>query len=188
MVVDTSLFRVGGRGARIACLCACVCCSWQGSAGQASLAPFGAPHLSFGRSGCLLCLLSPLLGCRCPAGVFVGFFVLFFLCLRVRLCAFLYPVRCLYQPGVPLALARPCLLLPSCLWFIVSFLPSLIFCLLSCLLLRASLATAFRGCSSVFVFGCVALGLACFSVCLPPPPDHVLSCVRRGAVFFGLLH
>ena len=49
--------RAPRRGPMRACVCACFV---AGSGGAASRARSGAPHLSFGRSRCLLCLLCPL--------------------------------------------------------------------------------------------------------------------------------
>ena len=97
-------FRVGGRHAQVARVCVCVL-FLAGSGGPASWSRFDAPHLSFGRSWCALCLFGPLRAGVAPFVVVVrGFFFFFFL-----------P----FPPPSPL-LSPPCVLLcvfsgPGCL-------------------------------------------------------------------------
>ena len=54
-------------------VCVCMPCLAR-SGGPASRAPSGAPHLSFGRSWCALCLFGPLRAGVAPFVVVVGFF------------------------------------------------------------------------------------------------------------------
>ena len=70
---NTAPFRVRGRHARVPRLCVCVLFLAR-SGGLASRARFGAPHLSFGRSWCALCLFRPLRAGVAPFVVGVGFF------------------------------------------------------------------------------------------------------------------
>ena len=70
-------FRVGGRHARVPRVCVCVL-FLAGSGGPASWARLGAPHLSFGRSWCALCLFGPLRAGVAPFVVVAWFFFCLF--------------------------------------------------------------------------------------------------------------
>ena len=102
--------QVGGRHAQVLRVCVCVL-FLAGSGEPASRARFGAPHLSFGRSWCALCLFGPLWAGVAPFVVVVGFFFfpfppspLLFRPCCVRLCVFsgpgcLWPWRLVAPPS-----------------------------------------------------------------------------------------
>ena len=69
-------FRVGGRHARVPCVCACACPSWPDRVGRPPGRVSVRLTFSLGRSRCALCLLGPL---RAWVALFVVVAVIFFL-------------------------------------------------------------------------------------------------------------
>ena len=98
-------FRARGRHARVLRVCLCVL-FLAGCGGPASQQRFGAPHLSFGRSWCALCLFGPLRAGVAPFVVVVGFFFFSFLFPFPPLVAPpLCPALRVFRPRVPWASA-----------------------------------------------------------------------------------
>ena len=174
-------FRVGGRYTRVPRVCACVCPSWLGRAGQPPERVLVSLTFSCGRSRCALYLLGPL-----HAGVALFAVVAVVLLLLLFSFPFMSPLLSLaflvFGPGVPWALAFCCPPTPPPFFFP---LPPLLFFFLS--FFAPPLSLAFR----VFRPGVLwALASCCppaslpllffpfffYFFFLPPPPFFFLAC------------
>ena len=90
--------RVGGRHARVPCVCACACSSWPGPAGRPPGRVLVRLTFSFGRFGSLFCLAPSGLGLP-PS------WCLFFFSVAVFRAPPLFPAFFGFRPRVPWALA-----------------------------------------------------------------------------------
>ena len=184
-------FRVGGHHARVPRVCVCVL-FLAGSGGPVSRARFGAPHLSFGRSWCALCLFGPLRAGVAPFVVVVGFFFWFFFPfpLPPPCCASLSPALRVFRPRVPWASAfccpPPCPP-PRCFFFFAS--PPRLSLAFPAYRLPWAFAPPppfffplffFRLCGEGRV--CASLAVGCARVCLGGAVPVVALCALAGVV------
>ena len=113
---DTAPFRVGGRHAQVARVCACACPAWPGRTGRPPRRILVRLTFSFGRSLFALCLFGPLRAGVALFVVVVGFF---------GFLVFLFPFPPLFAPSLCPALRVFRLRVP---WSLASCPPPLFLC------------------------------------------------------------